>query len=750
MSSLDCTFVSIGLAPGVPATGPFSIESWVAHAFGEDEGEDGEDEGVDELEFGGVGVKGRNEDDDMSVPSWEREGKADDPEAEESEQAQSSGDEGISIGIGLWSFSSPITVSAAGGGECVAYSVAHSLIGGLTGREDDVYYAHSLSNGDSYFTTARLSALIAIICGMISSSIIWYMAATFGSVRSGDNTNRPRGSNPVARLCSGIPKDLLLQITTAQLLAEGIKFGVSFNVQLCTSDVWTTTMDTINVDPGGVLAGFGSTGGADLTWEEEGQWERKDAPEYYYEASEGTDGDVGDNMTHATQHYVTTRADICVLSRGAFACLAAMICCFVSMIMILGFLVKPSHRHESGFVADAYNGTAAVSPNLHVVEEGGVPERSTRARDEWADEIINGGDETSSVPSFLLSLGWSSIGSSSKGGSKSEEDRTGRRTRTSKSSSSSSGSGSGSWENYLRWKERRRKERKKKQRQESRRSSRRQTGQDAGLASQGDDSGRVRPDGRVAESVPRTARRPSENDQSEAPSAVQGGSGGEPHRPFNRRASNETERARNVGARPPQNRRGSNETERVRNMGGSSPPYNRRMSNETEQTRNLGRRSSNDTTNRRGSNELMNRRGSNEVINRRSSNERMNRRGSHERMNRRSSNETINHRGSNETMNRRASGTMNRRASNETERVGNLGAARRHSTGGGGQGRRASGSIRVVDSEWTCKACTCLNPPSCLACVACGTTRGERPSRSRYETDMSTVTFERSEKYGIE
>lgn len=718
--------MSVGLDPGVPATGPFSIDSWKERAAVEG---DAENDGV-----GGEGSSGARQERDAS--------EKEDSETEQRTQVQSGGG-GNSLGVGLWSFAASASASAAGGGECVSFSAAHALVGGITGRQGDVYYAQSLSNGDSYFTAARVAAMVAMFLGVLTSSIIWYMASTFGFIRNGDNAINTRGSNPMSRLCSSIPKDLLLQLVTAQLLVEGVKFGVTFNIQLCTAEIWTT----VNLSPGGpgrAPKGFVPTDveESSSSWGSEAQWERNDSSEYHYEASMATESVEGD---FGVQYYGTTRANECILSRGAVACLGAMVCCFVSMIMILGFILKPSHRHEGGGYVEE---PAAVSPEPQQRAEEGcmaVTGAPSAARDEWADEIINGESETSSVPSFLLSLGWSSLGSreNNSGGSKSQDDRTGRRTRTSKSSNSSS-SGSGSWENYLRWKERRRKERIKKERREystERRSSRRRasgrSSVNSGAAGQGrqlprgeGDSGRIRPDGQVAESVARRVQ--SVDQQSDAtsghtPSAAQGSRGGNVP-PINRRGSNETERTRNFGARSPYNRRGSNETERVRNFGGSSQPYGRRRSNETDGGR--SRRSSNESINRRGSIDTMNRRGSNESMNRR---------------------------GSNETMNRRSSnGTINRRASNETERTHNLGGGRRASARNGQVGRssqrRSSGHhvSRVDDTEWTCKACTCLNPPTCLACVACGTTRGERPSRSRYETDMSTVTFERSEKYGIE
>ena len=332
-------------------------------------------------------------------------------------------------------------------------------------------------------------------------------------------------------------------------------------------------------------------------------------------------------------------AEYCTLSRGSLACILAMLLLLSCIIFILGCLVQPCHESQPSTLRNSGNNSGAESG-----EEAGT---------DWTHEIIN---ESSSIPSFLLSLGWSAASSckeeSASGSGNNPGQRhsrykhknvaSGHKTHTSKLSSSNKES----WDQFCHQRGKKKSENKSMPK------------------NQDTDSGPspFRSDELVRHKIARNQN----------------------ERHYNASQPNDTSNHGAINAESDAGRRLSGPSEKIR-----------RPNTELEQAGN--------------------------------SRAALVAQHEHRLITRSTPLHKVNHRQSQYIKPRRAS------------------------TGEIHQGQRTIQTPnRVVDTSWSCRSCTCLNPPVSMACVACGATRGERPSRSRYETDVSTVTFERSEKYGIE
>jgi len=172
------------------------------------------------------------------------------------------------FGLGLWTMEDPTTP-----GKCLTIDISRTL-GSIT--QGDHYYSSSFLNGDVIWGAARITALSGLFFGLVDAVIIYTL------ILSIDNSRHSR-------------KEVIICLSLLPFLCEGVKFGLFFNTEPCTSQLW----------------------------------EQKNT--------------VGDSMVEWVDQF---EADQCYMDRSTYASLGAIVCYLLLIICLTVSLVMPDYTHQ--------------------------------------------------------------------------------------------------------------------------------------------------------------------------------------------------------------------------------------------------------------------------------------------------------------------------------------------------------------------------------------------------------------------
>jgi len=216
------------------------------------------------------------------------------------------------FGVGLWSFESPVV-----GGQCLMYGAAQK-VGGLT--QGDNNYSKPMTNSDRSWSMSRGFAVLGAVCGFLASVLIWFKLC--------------------CKKCDP-KKEWVLYGTILAFLCEGIKFGIFFNVRMCTaSDMWLqagSASKDIADEPGnstdmGAVSNMTYSGGASNI------------------TSILRNGDVSEDAAGGFTDVQYAKAQECDLSRGSLASMGSILLYLVAMVLLLGNIARPKDpAHGSAY-----------------------------------------------------------------------------------------------------------------------------------------------------------------------------------------------------------------------------------------------------------------------------------------------------------------------------------------------------------------------------------------------------------------
>jgi len=115
------------------------------------------------------------------------------------------------FGLGLWTMEDPTDSE-----KCLMIDMSRR-IGSIT--KGDNYYSSSLLNGDSIWGAARIMAMIGLVFGVLDVIFIWKLMCS-----------RDKSKD--------IRKERILYLSLLPFLCEGVKFGLFFNIDPCTYEIW--------------------------------------------------------------------------------------------------------------------------------------------------------------------------------------------------------------------------------------------------------------------------------------------------------------------------------------------------------------------------------------------------------------------------------------------------------------------------------------------------------------------------------
>lgn len=172
------------------------------------------------------------------------------------------------FGLGLWSMEDPNLPQ-----KCLMID-ASRRIGSVTRR--DIYYSSSFFNGDIIWGTARIIALSGIFFGLVDVMITWKLIFLIETSKN--------------RL-----KETILYLSILSFVCEGVKLGLFFSTEPCSSQLWEQN----------------ST--------------------------------VGTNMVGAIERF---EADQCYMDRSTYSSLSALACYLFLIICLIASQVKPDYTHQ--------------------------------------------------------------------------------------------------------------------------------------------------------------------------------------------------------------------------------------------------------------------------------------------------------------------------------------------------------------------------------------------------------------------
>jgi len=236
---------------------------------------------------------------------------------------------------------------------------AARMVGGVTYGDES--YGNIMTNGDRSWSISRGFAVLGALCGFVACVLI--------GVKICCSKFNPK-------------KEFVLYGTILAFLCEGVKFGVFFNVNLCTSsDMWLQTGGT---DDESAVGEAGNTTDMKAT-----------SNMTYVDLEGNTTSDLWvDNATAIVDRTVDAQYSIaqeCDLSRGSLASMGSMVLYLVAMVLVFGNVARPSDpSHDSN-----YGGYDDVSLPTYLKSIGqSVASKKTKSTKQSAPTSVRPKDHT--------------------------------------------------------------------------------------------------------------------------------------------------------------------------------------------------------------------------------------------------------------------------------------------------------------------------------------------------------------------